>query len=53
MMSCINSVAYKGSEGALREVRHCARVFNGLGVKLDEGPAGVQSEDGLPWKKSD
>jgi len=28
-----------------------ARVLNGLGVELDEGPTGIQPEDGLPWQK--
>ena len=53
MIAWVNSVACKDSEGALREACYCARVLNGLSVKLDEGPAGIQPEDGLSWQKSD
>jgi len=41
MIAWVNSVAYKDTEGALREACYYARVLTDLGVKLDEGRAGI------------
>ena len=45
------------SDGEIVEVNqlcasfnYYARVLNGLGVVLDDGPVGIQPEDGLPWQ---